>query len=86
MKSGRKDKGDVLMDIATYNPDLKEITIYDDFAGKMEDKITELTKIKDQLSKDITYNIFYVENGSAQLMESTNILMKMIHEELINFK
>ena len=86
MKSGRKDKGDVLLDIATYNPDLKEITMYDDFAGKMEDKITELTKIKNQLPKDITYNIFYVENGRTQLMESTNILLKMIHEELINFK
>lgn len=83
-KRGREDKGDVILKIENYNQDLKEIVVYDDFAGKMSNKIAEYTKIKDKLSKDIQYHIFYVENGKTELMETSNIILKMIKEELGN--
>lgn len=83
-KRGREDKGDVILKIENYNQDLKEIVVYDDFAGRMPNKIAEYTKIKDLLSDNIQYHIFYVEEGRTQLMESSNILLKMIQEELGN--
>ncbi len=83
-KKDSDDKGDVILKIATYNPDLQEIDVYDDFAGKMPNKIAEYTKISDKLPDNVQYNIFYVENDKTQLMETTNILLKMIHEELGN--
>ena len=85
-KNGAADKGDVILRIADYNQDLREIIIYDDFAGMMPDKIAEYTKIKDKLSPDIQYHIFRVDNDRINLLESTNILLKMIHEEIINLK
>ena len=83
-KRGHEDKGDVILKIENYNNDLEEIVVYDDFAGKMSHKIEEYTKIKNQLRDDIQYNIFYVENGNTMLMETTNIILKMIKEELGN--
>lgn len=85
-KRGGEDKGDVILKIENYNQDLEEIVVYDDFAGKRPEKIAEYTKIKDLLLPKVQYHIFYVENDTTQLMESTNILMKMIHEEIINLK
>jgi len=81
-KKGREDKGDVIQRIADYNQDLEEIVVYDDFAGKKENKIAEYTKIKNTLPENIQYHIYYVEDGRTQLMESTNIILKMIHEEI----
>jgi len=83
-KKGREDKGDVILKIENYNNDLVEIVVYDDFAGKIPNKIAEYTKIKNQLRDDTQYHIFYVENGDAVLMETSNIIMKMIQEELGN--
>lgn len=85
-KRGAADKGDVIQRIADYNQDLKEIVVYDDFAGMMPDKIAEYTKIKNKLSSEIQYHIFYVNNDRISLLESTNILLKIIHEEINNFK
>jgi hypothetical protein len=81
-KRGGEDKGDIILKIENYNQDLEEIVIYDDFAGMQSNKIAEYTKIKDLILPHVRYNIFYVENGRTQLMESTNILLKMIQEEL----
>ena len=85
-KSGAADKGDVILRIADYNQDLKEIVVYDDFSGGMPDKIAEYTKIKDKLSPDVQFHIFRVNNDRISLLESTNILLKMIHEEINNLK
>jgi len=85
-KKGSADKGDVILRIENYNQDLKEIVVYDDFAGGMQNKIAEYTKIKDKLSPDIQYHIYYVNNDKVQLMESTNILLKMINEEIHKIK
>ena len=81
-KNGAADKGDVILRIADYNQDLKEIVVYDDFAGMMPNKIAEYTKIKNKLSPNIQYHIFRVDNDRINLLESTNILLKMIHEEI----
>lgn len=83
-KKGREDKGDVILNIQKYNDDLEEIVVYDDFANKQPNKIAEYTKIKDVLPNNIQYHIFYVENDRTVLMESNNILLKMIQEELGN--
>jgi len=85
-KKGSADKGDVILRIENYNQDLKEIVVYDDFAGGMQNKIAEYIKIKDKLSPDIQYHIYYVNNDKVQLMESTNILLKMINEEIHKIK
>lgn len=86
MKDGGEDKGDILLQTSKYNPDLEQIDMYDDFAQGEEHKIEELTKIKDTLPDDIEYNLYFVENDQIRLMESTNILKKMIYEEILNLK
>ena len=85
LKHGNEGKGDIILKIENYNQDLKEIVVYDDFMDKNPEKIAEYTKIKDKLSDDVQYHIFYVENGKISLLESSNILLKMIHEELGDF-
>jgi len=70
LKSGKEDKGDILLKTAIYNPDLEQIDVYDDFANKKEHKIFELTKIKEELPEHIRYNIHYVNNGNISLLES----------------
>jgi hypothetical protein len=85
-KRGAEDKGDVILKIENYNQDLEEIVVYDDFAGMMPNKIAEYTKIKDLLLPRVQYHIFRVDNDRISLMESSNILLKMIHEEIINLK
>lgn len=86
MRKGAADKGDVIMNIQKYNPDLEVIDVYDDFSNMKPKKIAEFTKIKDQLPSNIEYNIFYVEEGRIQLMESVNKMVNIIHEEIIKFK
>lgn len=82
LKKGNLDKGDVILNILKYNPDLKEINVYDDYMDKNPQKIEEYLKIKEQLPDDVTFNMFFVDNGKISLMESSNILLKMIYEEL----
>lgn len=86
LKRGGEGKGDVIMNIVKYNPDLKEILVYDDFMDKNAAKVAEYTKIQDDLPQDIHYHLFFVNNGKISLLESSNILLKMIHEEINNFK
>jgi len=85
LKRGNEDKGDIILKIEKYNQDLKEIVVYDDFAGGMQNKIAEYTKIKDKLSPDVQYDIYYVNNDRISLMETSNILLRMINEEIRNF-
>jgi len=84
-KRGAEDKGDVILKIENYNQDLEEIVVYDDFAGGMQNKITEYTKIKDLILPKVQYNIYYVNNDRISLMETSNILLRMINEEIKNF-
>lgn len=87
MKKGNEDKGDVILNYVKNNPDLKQIDVYDDFANKQENKILELTKIKNDLPDDIEYNLYYVENGGVNsLLESTSKFKKMLFEEIIKIK
>lgn len=86
LKRGGESKGDVIMNIVKYNPELKEILVYDDFMEKNAAKIAEYTDIQDDLPQDIHYHLFFVDNGKISLLESTNILLKMIHEEINELK
>jgi len=93
-KRGAEDKGDVILKIENYNQDLEEIVVYDDFAGRMANKIAEYTKIRDKLLPKTKYIINYVENGNIRPLEgegvvtfeSTQKLLNIIHEEIIKFK
>jgi hypothetical protein len=92
-KRGAEDKGDVILRIENYNQDLEEIIVYDDFAGKMANKIAEYTKIRDKLSDGVRYIINYVENGNIRPLEgegivefdSTMKLLNIIREEIQKF-
>jgi hypothetical protein len=94
LKYGNEGKGDVILRIADHNQDLKEIVVYDDFMDRDAGKIAEYTKIKDMLSPDIKYTLYYVNNDRITLLEgidrvsfeSTNRLLGIIQEEIINFK
>jgi len=94
LKRGNEDKGDVILKIENYNQDLKEIVVYDDYTDRDAEKIAEYTKIKDKLSPDVQYDLFFVDNdnirplvGEGQIsFESTNRLLEIIQEEIINFK
>lgn len=84
LKKGNKGKGDVIMDIMKYNPDLKEIIVYDDYMDKNIEKIFEYTKIKDRLPEDIKYELKLVENGKISLLETPATPLKIICEEIEN--
>ena len=86
LKHGNEGKGDVILKIENYNQDLKEIVVYDDFMDRNPEKIAEYTKIKDQLSPDVEYTLYFVNNDSISLLESTNTLLKMIHEVMEQLK
>jgi len=85
-KKGSEDKGDVIMNIAKYNPDLKEVVVFDDFANKQPNKIAEYTKIHNLLPDGVDYFIYYVEDGNTHLMEQSNPLLDVIDEEIRKFK
>lgn len=87
-KRGAEDKGDVILKYVQNNPDLEYVIAYDDFADGMENKIAEYTKIKDQMNEmGIQYNIYRVNSGRvSNLVESTNVLYHIIHEEILKFK
>lgn len=90
LKKGGKGKGEVILKIADYNPDLEEIIVYDDYMNKNAEKVTEYTNIKDQLSDDVNYILMYVENDNIKLLnhegrisfESTSNLLDIIQEEI----
>ena len=86
LKKGNEGKGDVILKIENYNQDLKEIVVYDDFMERNAEKIAEYTKIKNQLSPDVEYTLYFVNNDSISLLESTNTLLKMIHEVMEQLK
>ena len=86
LKRGGESKGDVIMNIVKYNPDLKEILVYDDFMNKNATKIAEYTKIQDDLPQDIHYHLFFVDKGKISLLESNNKIAGIILEEINNFK
>lgn len=94
LKRGNEDKGDILLNIQKYNPDLMEIVVYDDYTNRDAGKIAEYTKIKDQLPPDVNYVLYYVDNNRISLLEgsgsvsfeSTNKLLKIINEEINNLK
>jgi len=93
-KKGREDKGDVILRIENYNQDLEEIVVYDDFAGRMANKIAEYTKIRNKLSDGVRYIINYVEDGNVRPLEgdgvvtfeSTQKLLNIIKEEIHKLK
>lgn len=86
LKRGGESKGDIILKIENYNQDLKEIVVYDDFMNKNAEKVAEYTEIEDQLSDDVQYHLYFVDNDRISLLESSNTLLKMIHEEINNFK
>ena len=94
LKKGNMSKGEVLLKIDNYNPDLREIIVYDDFMNRNAEKIAEYTNIKDQLSDDIKYILMYVHDDTIKPLigegrisfESTNKLLNIIQEEIIKFK
>ncbi len=85
LKRGGEGKGDIILKIENYNDDLKEIVVYDDFMNKDAGKIAEYTKIQNQLSDDVRYDLYLVDNGNISLMESSNGIMNIINEEINNF-
>lgn len=82
LKRGGEGKGDVIMNILRYNPDLKEIIVYDDFMDKNPKKVAEYTKINDELPDDVEYTLYFVDKDRIGLLESTNIIRRMVYEEL----
>ena len=94
LKRGREGKGDIILKIENYNQDLEEIVVYDDFMNKDAGKIAEYTKIQDQLSDDVRYDLYLVNKGKISLLEgdgvvnfeSTSKLLDIIQEEIIKIK
>lgn len=88
MKKGRDDKGDIILKYVNNNPDLEYIVVYDDFAGGVEDKMKEFTKISDELkNRGIDYHVRKVVDGRVgAMLESTNILSFMINDEVLKFR
>jgi len=87
MKKGAASKGDILLKYIKLNPELEEVTMYDDFADGMEDKILELTSISSRIPENVVYNIVYIKDGKIDsLLESSNKTMKIINEEILKYK
>lgn len=93
LKKGGAGKGEVLLNIVQYNPDLEEIIIYDDYMNGNAEKIAEYTEIADKLPKNINYVLNYVESGRIRPLKSGGIvnfdetkkLLDIIQEEISKF-
>ena len=85
LKKGGEGKGDIILRIQNYNPDLKEIVVYDDFMNKNAVKVAEYTVIEDKLPEDVQYILYFVDKGKISLMECSAKLLKIIKEEINNF-
>jgi hypothetical protein len=60
-------------------PDLEEINLFDD-----EDHNIEIfLSLKDQINKNIKYNVYKTTEGNIQLIYTNNKLMEMINEEIL---
>ena len=84
LKSGRKGKGELILDILKYNSDLKEIIVYDDFMEGDRDKIAEYVDIIDELPSDVKYRLYMVDNGRVSLLENRIQLLNIIYNEINN--
>jgi len=82
LKRGNEGKGDVILRIENYNQDLKEIVVYDDFMDRNAEKVAEYTKIDDMLSDDVTYTLYFVDNGNISPLEQTNEIVSIIDDEI----
>lgn len=81
-KRDERTKGDRLLEYVNQFPDLKFINVYEDD----NEKIQELISIKTNIDKKIEYNVYRAENGNMSLVYTSNILVEMIFEELLNMK
>jgi hypothetical protein len=78
-KKDYRTKGQRLMTYVNQMPDLEEINLFDD-----EDHNIEIfLSLKDQINKNIKYNVYKTTEGNIQLIYTNNKLMEMINEEIL---
>lgn len=81
LKKGNETKGDVILNYVKNNLYVNEIIIFDDFAGGIDEKINEVTEIKNKIPKNIKYKIINVINGKP-----IGLLETIIIDEIIKSK
>lgn len=74
----------VILNLIKNYPNVKEINVYDDMQNK-EKKIKEFTEIRDNLSREIDYNIYKINDGKMKLIESINNVTLIIRDEISKF-
>lgn len=74
-----KTKGDKIIDLIPWYPDLEEINVYDD--RQKEIKIYE--SIRNEIPENIVFNVYQINNGNIVLIEHR--LTDIIQEEIKNF-
>lgn len=76
MKDDKTTKGQKILNYIRMYPDLVEVNVYED----RDIEIETYENIKNQIPKEITFNIYRVINGNIMLTESK--LLKIINEEI----
>jgi len=81
MKKIETTKGNKVLGYVEQMPDLQEICVYED----RDTDIQSYKTIKNQIPKNIIYNIYLAVNGKLSLLEIDNKLLKVITEEIQDF-
>jgi hypothetical protein len=81
MKENNTTKGQQILNYIRMYEDLKEINVYEDRNVELD----TYEKIRNQIPKDIIFNVYEAENGKLMLNEKNLKLLKIIQEEIQNF-
>ena len=82
LKQGGGEKDDRIREYLTRFPDVTTINVYDDRDKEME----VFSKMKDELGDLYQINVYRATDGKFSLVESNNIVNKIISEEISIYK
>jgi len=76
-----RTKGDKIIELLDWYPDLEEINVYDD----RQKEIDRYLAVKDKIPEYITFNIYVADEGKLALYNPEKGITGVINEEIQNF-
>ena len=80
MRHAESDKGKKILRYLIEFPELNEINVYDD----RDKDIQSYIAIRNQIPKDIRFNIYLAKEGKISLLENKFKILNIIREEIRN--
>lgn len=81
LKSGGEEKDERILRHLENNPNVKEISVFDD----RDKELKLLSPLKDKVDNNIIVNIYKADDGKLSLVESYNRLKSIVNEEIKRF-